>query len=207
MMLSILIIDKHPLFMMGLETSLLTHNPKLQIYQATHIEAAKNQLKRNPNISLMLLDHTLPGTDSLNHLAEFWKISPPLRIAIISASESRQSILEAMEAGVAGFIPKSLPSDAAIAAINRLLAGYTYIPRELLEPSYTRRHNANPQLPARQTEILSLAANGLSNKQIAKTLHLAEGTIKQHFYAILKTLNADNRTHAVQIARTQGIIP
>ncbi|MBU0656060.1 MAG: response regulator transcription factor [Gammaproteobacteria bacterium] len=202
----ILITDDHPMILSGLETILLAYNPTLHIYQATHIEAAKAHIRRNPSINLMLLDRTLPGTDSLQHLAEFWEISPRLRIAIMSAVESRQSISEAMEAGVAGFIPKSLPPETVIIAIQRLLAGQTYIPRELLDNPYTQYAKTNAALPIRHTEILSLAANGQTNKQIANTLQLTEGTVKQHFNAILKTLCADNRTHAIQIARVRGIL-
>ncbi len=201
----LLITDDHPLFVMGLETALLQHIHGLQTYQAEHIESAKAQLRRNPNLDLMLLDRTLPGTDSLQHLHEFWEISPNLRIAIISACESPQSIWEAMDAGAAGYIPKSLSTEMTVAATQRLLAGHTYIPRERLENPYSQPNKRHP-LPSRHTEILALAASGMTNKQIANNLQLMEGTIKQHFNTIFKLLDADNRTHAIQIARQRGII-
>jgi DNA-binding NarL/FixJ family response regulator len=201
----LLITDDHPLFIMGLESVLQPRIPNLQIYQAEHIEVAKAHLRRNPSLDLMLLDRTLPGTDSLQHLHEFWEISPSLRIAIISASESAHSIWEAMEAGAVGYIPKSLSTELTVTAIQRLLTGQTWFPRERLENPYAQPVRNHP-LPNRHTEILALAANGMTNKQIANSLQLAEGTVKQHFNAIFKLLDADNRTHAIQIGRRRGII-
>jgi DNA-binding NarL/FixJ family response regulator len=204
-MAHILIADDHPMFISGLETALYQYSPTLQTYQAHDIEATKAHIRRNPSIDLLLLDRTLPNIDSLQHLAELREISPSLRIAIISARESRHEIWEAMEAGAVGFIPKSLSVTAFIEAIERLLAGYPYLPRELIDNPYGQQNKNNP-LSERQVEILTLAKHGMRNKEIAKRLQLTEGTIKQHFNHIYKILNAENRAHAIQIAQMRGII-
>ena len=201
-MTGILITDDHPLFMIGLETVLRQNIPEMQLYQATTLKSAKSVLKSHPAISLMLLNRTLPGTDSLGYLHEFWSISPSLRIVIISVANSRRHLQAAVEAGATGFIPKASSPETIVKAIERLLAGGIYLPDDSLSPA---PKHISP-LSQRQTEILSLAAEGKSNKQIAAFLNLQEGTIEAHINTILKTLAATNRSHAIQIARTQGII-
>ncbi|MFZ1387377.1 MAG: response regulator transcription factor [Thiolinea sp.] len=204
-MTQLLITDDQPVFVEGLENILKRSNPGMKVYRAEHIEPAKHCLKSNPSIPLMLLDRTLPGVDSLQHIKDFLAISPQLRIAIISGRESQQHIHEALEAGAIGFIPKSLTIDNTLKAVELLLRGNIYIPKHLIGHDYRQRNN-NEELTARQLEILSLAALGQSNKKIALNLNLTEGTVKQHFNKILSILNADNRSHAIQIARMRGLI-
>lgn len=204
-MAEILITDDHPIFARGLEAILRSSNPTTKTYHADHIDPAKGCLKRHPEINLMLLDRTLPGIDSLGYIKEFMVIKPNLRIAIVSAHESCQHLHEALEAGAAGFIPKSLPVDATLKAVDLLLEGGIYIPKHLIRHDYRSRKESEV-LTTRQLEIISLAALGQSNKKIALNLNLTEGTVKQHFNAILRALNADNRSHAIQIARLCGLI-
>ncbi|MBO0613423.1 response regulator transcription factor [Thiothrix fructosivorans] len=205
-MTSVLITDDHPLYAKGLETTLKQHCPAWEIFQTDHIETARTCLRRHPAITLMLLDRTLPGTDGLSHVPDFLKDFPTLRIAIISASESHQHIQEALEAGVAGFIPKSASPDEVIIAVKRLLDIGFYIPTAYLKPSSVRTLNTETHLSAQQMKVLSGMANGWSNKQIASDLSLEEGTIKQHVYAVCKKLEVKNRTKAVQVAKMRGII-
>jgi len=206
-MASILITDDHPLFMEGLSIVLQGKYPDLQIYQAQDFDEAKYHLRKYPSITLILLDRTFPGIDSFEHLQELWDINQNLRIAIISATCSPQVIQEALGKGVVGFIPKTHSPDATVAAIQQMLNGNTYIPNELFAHSHIG-HDSNIKcsLSPRQQEILSLAAEGKTNKEIANTLALVEGTIKIHFYAIFKLLGAKNRSCAINIARMKGII-
>lgn len=214
-MASILITDDHPLFMEGLSLILRNKIPALQIHQAERLETAKYYVRHDQTIVLMLLDRTLPGIDSLEHLQELWDINPNLRIAIISASCSRQQIKEAMEAGVTGFIPKDSSPDTTIAAIQNMVDGGFYIPEQIWDSAYPPKdNNTKPTLSPRQVEVLALAAAGCANKEIANQLHLSEGTVKQHFNAIFKMLKVEDnlpkgnnrRAHAIQTARMRGII-
>lgn len=203
-MTGILITDDHPLFMLGLDTALRLRKSELQVYQATHLDSAKLHIKQQSSITLMLLDRTLPGIDSLNHLEEFWEINPNLRIAIISAADSRHQIQEAINAGVVGFISKSASPHAILDAIDLLLQGRIYVPDTLFRSPTPLSCIAS--LSQRQNEILQLAAEGYTNKQIAKETALTEGTVKQHFNAILKALSVNNRTQAIQTARMRGLV-
>ena len=194
----VLITDDQPIFIMGLEAALHSSCPNIQTYQATHLEAAKAQLKQHPVIPLLLLDCCLPE-DSVQHLPELWAVSPHLRIALMSDCKSHPRLQKALQAGIVGIIPKTLPVDSLVKAVQHLLAGNPYMPAQLASPPHD-------VLSVRQIEILAYAAEGYTNRQIATELCLTEGTVKQHFSNILRALQAENRTHAIQIARNHGLI-
>ena len=204
-MLKLLIADDHLLFMEGLTLVLRGRFPGCLIYQASHLLQVQQQLRDHSPFDLLLLDRTMPGVDSLQHLQTFWSIIPTLRIAVISATDSAHYVQEALSLGIVGFISKASAPDAMVEAIQHILRGGIYI-QEL--PSSGQGSKIPPQtlLPPRLLEVLTLAANGYSNKQIAASLIITEGTVKQHFHIILKTLDAYNRTQAIQKARLLGLV-
>ncbi|MDD5391490.1 MAG: response regulator transcription factor [Thiothrix sp.] len=197
---TLLIVDDHLLFMEGLSLVLKMREPAFKLLQANTLELAKQQIKHH-SVDLILLDRTLPGTDSLQHLQAFWDVTPTVRIVMISAADSPRYIREALDAGAAGFIPKTVDPNIMVAAIKRVLTGGIYIPEH-----FYRQSKETPLLTPRQQEIMGLAATGQTNKQIAQALNLTEGTVKVHFNSILKLLSATNRTQAVQRARLLGLI-
>lgn len=205
-MLNLLIADDHLLFMEGLVLVLRDKFPGCQIHQASHLEAVKNQLQHHTAIDLLLLDRTMPGVDNLQHLQELWAIMPELRIAILSAADSPQHVREALALGVVGFISKAFSPDEMAVAIQHMLAGGIFVPEKLWATPPANGNGGQKLLSPRLLEVLHLAANGSSNKQIANTLGITEGTVKLHFHAILKVLEASNRTQAIQKARLLGLI-
>jgi len=136
--------------------------------------------------------------------------SPATRIAIISASDTRADILASLAAGLHGFISKHQSDAAILDAIARLLSGRIYVPRSLAEAddgeaSASRGDNVGDSLPTeadllkltkRQREVLGLLALGMSNKEIARALEIAEATTKIHIAALLRALGVRNRTEA-----------
>lgn len=204
-MSQILIVDDHSIIVHGLVKLLEQADPAIKVHYADHIESAKTYLNCHPNISLMLLDRTLWGKDCLHYLKEFHTISPALRIAILSGYETRQSIKEAFAAGAVGFIPKSHSVPETLAAINKLLKDMLYIPDQLIDSPYSSTAKIKG-ISEHDLEMLCFVMNGLTNKEIAKRLGITENTVKQHFTRIFKVLKAKNRAHAIQIARSSGLI-
>lgn len=204
-MTGLLITDDHPAYVLGLETLLKQHFPALDIFTTNHLDSAKLCLRRNPTINIMLLDRTLPGIDSLQHLHELWVLNPSLRITIISGADSHHHIYEAIEAKAAGFISKGSSNETVLKAVQCLLEVGFYFPSQLLEIHNTLPITQN-NLSAQQLKILALMAQGMSNKDIARSLNILEGTVKQHVYTICKKLEVKNRTQAVCSARMRGII-
>jgi DNA-binding NarL/FixJ family response regulator len=147
-------------------------------------------------------------------LRQAFGVSTETRFAIISGSDTRQSILAALSAGFHGFISKQQPDGDILQAIRDIASGRIYVPPALAESeppdaSVERTPEALPatspliassadllDLTPRQREVLSHLALGRSNKEIAQALHIAEATTKVHAAALLRALGARNRTEA-----------
>jgi DNA-binding NarL/FixJ family response regulator len=124
-------------------------------------------------------------------------------------------VRETFERGALGFLPKTSPSAVILNALRLVLAGGTYLPREIMAAPAAAR-GASPIKPIsadavdlgltpRQGEVLALVLAGKSNKAICRELNLSEGTVKNHVAAVLKALNAANRVEALIAAARLGI--
>jgi DNA-binding NarL/FixJ family response regulator len=173
-----------------------------------------------PDLDLVLMDLDMPGLDGYHGLTQLRQTYPELPVVIVTASEYEQDMIRVMKCGASGYIPKSMTSKDMLAAIGKILNGDVFVPdlsatsgtfhiRQGAEPS-AQAHIPPPgldkfQLTPRQREVLLLMCEGLSNKSIANQLGMAEGTVKIHVTAILKSMNAGNRTQAVIMAREAGL--
>jgi len=120
-----------------------------------------------------------------------------------------------MDCDASGYIPKTLDSNVVISALQLVFSGGVYLPPNLLSAENTdmrgRRagsrtgSSGNARLTPRQGDVLDLMAKGYSNKEIARKLNLAEGTVKLHVTALLKALEVSNRTQAVIKASSLGL--
>jgi DNA-binding NarL/FixJ family response regulator len=136
--------------------------------------------------------------------------NPEIHHAIISTSKNRSDVLNCLTAGFHGYLYKHQPDKEWISAISDLLSGRIYVPPWLAhnqggEISFESSPSANIDLETlkltrRQNEILPLLAKGMSNKEIARELNIAEGTTKVHTTALLRALGARNRTEAAFFA-------
>jgi DNA-binding NarL/FixJ family response regulator len=136
--------------------------------------------------------------------------NPGVHRAIMSASKSRRDVLDCLSAGFHGYVHKLQPDRELLTAISDLLSGRIYVPPWLAsdkdkETSFETSPHSNFELETlrltrRQNEILPLLARGMSNKEIARELNLAEGTTKVHTAALLRALGARNRTEAAFLA-------
>jgi DNA-binding NarL/FixJ family response regulator len=134
------------------------------------------------------------------------ELLPTVPVAVLSDDEDPESIREAFELGVRGYIPTSLASMVTAAAVHLVCVGGTFVPAAaLLSQSDRRRHSAGEQLiegfTQRQTQILDCLRRGMANKLIAYEMNMCESTVKVHVRTIMKKLNATNRTQAVYLSR------
>ena len=146
----------------------------------------------------------MPGMKGAASIRELRHGYPQLRCVVMSGSEQRQDVLDALAAGAIGYIPKSLDPEAMVAAIQQVLGGGIYAPTLLLtepvdpdEPSSTVDPNVMAMLTPRQYDVLRLLGKGQANKEIARALDISEGTVKIHLAAIFRVLEVRNRTEAV----------
>jgi two-component system, NarL family, nitrate/nitrite response regulator NarL len=212
----ILLVDDHTLFREALLHVLNQLDDNVFILEAANAEEAAQLVSRSRSLDLILLDIDLPGVDGLTALPDLRDLTPTVPIVVLSGSETAAHVTRALENGAIGYIPKSCSSHEMLAALRIILQGDIYVPPRLMGKlgipllntgATTMADPASPLLTCRQIEVLELMTRGLPNKSIARTLNVAEGTIKLHVAAILRALDARNRTEAVMQATRLGILP
>ena len=212
--MKILIADDHELFREGLRHVLGQLEDNVQVVEAGDFSQAFVLAESHPDIDIVLLDLNMPGANWDEGLPRLRSTLPPdVPVVVLSAADDRRSVLQAVEMGAAGYIPKTSSSRVMLSALKLVLSGGVYLPPALIERSTPRGEGLNPAvveqamsiLTPRQREVLGLLGEGKSNKEIARILELAEGTVKLHVTAILKALNVNNRTRAVVAAAQMGL--
>lgn len=213
----ILLVDDHTLFREALMHVLNQLDNDVIIREASNAEEAAQLVARCSNLDLILLDIDLPGVDGLTALPDLRELAPTIPIVVLSGSETSSHVTRALANGAIGYIPKSSSSHEMLAALRLILQGDVYLPPRLLgklgTPLLSGSVIADDHEPAtgllttRQIEVLELMGRGLPNKSIARSLNVAEGTVKLHVAAILRSLGARNRTDAVMQASRLGVLP
>ena len=204
-MMKILIADDHALFRGGLRQQLIERNRDDLIIEASDFPSLLAVADHEcPDIIVVDLGMAgLPWREALERLRARMQGA---RIVVLSASDDEATVHGAMRMGIDGFISKQETPEVVMAALDLVCSGGTCVP-----PSFARRGRmAEPPsqkiVTQRQQEVLLLLAQGLANKEIAYRLSLTEGTVKLHVAAILKAVGAANRTQAVAMARSSGLL-
>lgn len=213
--MKILIVDDHQLIREGLRPVLKQLAPApetAEVLEAADFEAALGLAQDHPDLDLVLLDLNLPGITGLAALERLQQRFPAVPVVLVSGEDDPDLVRSALEHGALGFIPKSSSSAVILGAIRLVLAGGTYVPREIM--AAPRAAAAAPAgrdglqglgLTPRQADVLRLLLAGKSNKLICRELDLAEGTVKNHLAAIFRALNVSTRMEAVVAAGKLGI--
>ncbi len=221
--MKILIADDHELFLQGMEFILKAEFPNVDIVTAKNYIEIFERLEQHSKFDLIITDLAMPGANWLEALKRMHDQAVDVPIVIVSAVFDKEILQKTLEVGVSGYIPKSSSNAVMLSAINLVLAGGAYIPRELLGDEVPNReitqeikklrqmsddftHKAEKKLTPRQIDVLKSIAKGLSNKMIAWELGLTEGTVKVHITVILKVLGVTNRTAAVMEAVKKGYL-
>lgn len=195
----ILLLDDHALFREGLRTLLDQFLSEAELVEATTLRQALERLK-GPPFDLMLVDLDLPDARQIEAPQALHQAAPDTPLIVISMTERRDLVAQSLRLGARGFISKADSSRQMMTTIGAVLQGGTSIPARFTDPG---RPSAAPALSARQTEVLGLLAEGLSNKEIASRLGIAEVTVKVHVHHVLKALGTSSRAKAAALARVQ----
>jgi len=205
---NILLIDDHPLYRKALEPIIHTLADVVELFEAASISEAMSLIAAQTPFELVLLDLTLPDSGGLQGLIPICQLLPDTPVVIISASEDRQLIASALHAGARGYIPKSADSAVIGSALALVMSGETYIPSAMLDGAIDPDMPEQGEVAAlteRQGDVLKLLARGYSNKEIARTLDIAETTVRVHVSDIIHHLHVQNRTSAVVKAQQLGL--
>jgi DNA-binding NarL/FixJ family response regulator len=200
-----LIADDHELFRSGMKQLLVDVLNAEEVREAETMDRALEILTSEGAGDLVLVDWRMPGMSGAESLAALRDGFPEAKVAVISAWEERADILSALGAGVHGYIPKSLPSAQIATALQGILEGRIFVPAAIGKrdgadaPASSAKRLDQDKLTLRQRDVLQELLKGQSSKEIARTLDIAEGTVKIHLAAIYRALGV--RTRAEAIAR------
>jgi DNA-binding NarL/FixJ family response regulator len=204
MALSVLIADDHELFRSGLKQLLVDELGADIVREAETFDQAVEILTNEGAGDLILVDLRMPGMSGAEALAALRDGFPDAKVAVVSAWEERPEIFSALSAGVHGYIPKSLPSAEIADAIRSVLDGRIFVPPAIgrREPGQipvaaTAPVDAAERLTIRQKDVLGELVKGRASKEIARSLNIAEGTVKIHLAAIYRALGVRTRAEAI----------
>jgi DNA-binding NarL/FixJ family response regulator len=211
--------DDHHLLRRGFR-SLLSSEPGLEVVgeASTGLEAI--ELCRSLAPDLILMDVRMPEMDGITATRRIKDEQPGVSVLIVTMHENPDYLLEALDAGAAGYVLKDAPAERLINAVHRTLDGEsplnqelaTRLLRQLAEekldtPSHTPPKHHEPledALTPRETEVLGLLTTGQTNQQIAQTLTISKGTAKVHVERIIRKLGVSDRTQAAVRALELG---
>lgn len=187
----------------AMEIALSAIAPEAKVHTASTLRAAL-ELAEKHSFDFAIVDLGLPDSSGMPVLLRFRQAAPDLPVVVFSASSDRDTIMNSLDAGAMGFIPKTSPSDVLLNALRLVFSGSIYVPHEALA-GRDAPARADPDLTPRQMEVMQMLLLGLSNKRICRHLGISENTVKVHMTAVLRALGAENRTQAVLNAAQLGI--
>ena len=212
--MKVLIADDHALFRDGLSVHLERIDPQAVIFQAGNFSQALKIADDEKKLDLVIMDLDMPDMNWEEAIKDIKEKSSDARFVIMSASEDNRNIRKSLEYGVCGYIPKRSETKVVTGALKLIMDGGTYLPPSVLEQNSSASGLSKNTVPSgtgkkltnRQSQVLELVAQGMSNKQIAYEMGVSEATVKLHINALLRAVGATNRTQAVIIAQKMGLI-
>jgi DNA-binding NarL/FixJ family response regulator len=202
----LLVADDHPVVRAGLRAVLETE-PGLRVVAeaATAEEAVARAAAGDIDVVLMDLQFGR-GMNGAEATAAITARPGAPRVLIVTTYDSDADTLPAIEAGATGYLLKDAPPEDLAAAVRTAAAGRTTLAPAVADRLMNRLRAPATALTRRETDVLALVAEGLSNRAVAARLHLTEGTVKSHLARIYPKLGVDSRTAAVSAAAALGLI-
>lgn len=216
--MKILLVDDHALFRDGMRYVLEQLSEEVKILEAGNFSDGMRLAMQHPDLDLALLDLKMPDSEGAASIRNFHRNYPHIPVVVISSEEDHTLMNKVMSNGAMGFISKTSTASVTLGALNLVLSGGVYIPPQMLlryEVEDEKEHDHVDRrtmysdehgLTKRQMQVLKYIASGLSNKEIADIIHLAEGTVKIHVAAVFQTLRVNSRLEAVRMAEKLGLI-
>lgn len=200
---AVIIADDHDLVRIGMGQLLTHRDPSVTIGEAADGPALEALLATRAHWDLMLLDLSMPAFGGESAVRDLVARFPSLPILVVSGTSDAAMMVRLLDAGVAGFLPKSLDGQLMLKAIDLVLAGGRYVPPDVLRairgaagalPAGAGSSSDSADVTPRQREILALLTQGLPNKVIAARLGIAEATVKMHVTALLRAYGVQSRS-------------
>lgn len=199
----VLLADDHPIVRSGL-ASLLTQYPDLHVVgeAADGARAVALTLELNPHVVLM--DLRMPVLDGVAAISAIAAERPDIRILVLTSYDGDGDVRRALNAGAHGYLLKDMLLTQVVESVRAVHRGERVLPEPLA--GRLAEHVDDDELTQREIEVLSLAARGLANGEIAKAIGRSDETVKAHLKRIFAKLGVSDRTGAVTTALSRGIL-
>jgi DNA-binding NarL/FixJ family response regulator len=212
--MKVLLVDDHPLILSALKAMIENLSPGVVVNAVSSAREARFTLRAQQDHDLMLLDLQLGDANGFELLTEVRQSDPELSVVVLSSSDRASDVIQAIDLGAMGFLPKRMTTEDLADALRLVIAGGIFVPTMTVnpvrdadepEPAAPAPAAGNDSLPSfeelgitpRQADVLMLLLQGKSNKDIARRLGLSVETIKDHVAAVLRALGVSSRTQAV----------
>jgi len=208
----VIMIDDHALFRVGLQGLLEQRNIEVIAAIADGDEGIRLAQEQKPDV--ILLDLRMPDNSGLDILSKIRENNIDIPVTILTTSNEEQDLREALNRGAQGYLLKDMEPDELVGALRDIVKGKNVVAQNMTDvltrmaqgkSAESNVDAAFADLTPRETEILSLLAEGQSNKVIARNLGISDGTVKLHVKAILRKLNIHSRVEAAVIAVEKGL--
>lgn len=205
MSVSVVIVDDHPVVRAGLRALLEATGGVEVLGEADGVEDAVAKVATlRPQVALM--DLQLGDGDGAEATRRILELVPATRVLVLTTYDTDSDILRAIEAGACGYLLKDTEPARLVAAVRQAADGGTVLAPTVAQRLVGRIRRPASDLTERELEVLRLAADGLGNRAIARSLVVSEATVKTHLVHLYRKLGVDNRTAAVARARESGLI-
>jgi DNA-binding NarL/FixJ family response regulator len=199
----IMIADDHPMMREGLRSTLEDERDMKVVAEVSNgAEAIEHFGLSDPDVVLM--DLQMPRVDGTRAIAAIREQDPQVPIVVLTTYPGDARVTRAMAVGATSYLLKTASSEEIIATIRAAFCGRRHVAPDVLED--VSAHQGMEALSPRELSVLRLASQGMSNREIGESLHIAEETVKTRMKSILSKLNAHDRTHAVTIAIHRGFL-
>lgn len=207
MTIRILLVDDHSVVRQGLQM-FLRLDPELEVVGEAANGAKAVQLARELRPDVVLMDLLMPGMDGVEATAAIRRELPEVEVVALTSVLEDERVFSAMRAGATGYLLKDTEADELCRAIKAAAAGQVQLSPQVAARLMREIHSPeSPEvLTPRETEVLSLLAWGLANKEIARELGIGEKTVKTHVSNILGKLGVLSRTQAALYAVRAGLV-
>lgn len=201
--INILIVDDHPVVRQGL-SAMLSSEPDITVLgmAASAREAIAFLEYEQPDVVLM--DLRMPEMEGVEAITELRRITPNIRILVLTNYGSDEYIVRATQAGAMGYLLKNTPQEEIVKAVRAVYSNERYVPKDIANRLFEAigREEVSP----RELEVLVLVAQGCTNKDVAQKLFISDKTVRNHVTSCLLKLQAKDRTEAVTRAIERGLI-
>ncbi len=200
-MIRVVLVDDHQLLRTGLASLLEAADDVTVVGEAGDGEQALAVLAEVPDVDVVLMDLSMPVLDGVAATGRVRAEYPEVRVVVLSSFAEHMRVRDAVSAGAVGYVLKDSTPDELIAAIRAAAGGNAPLDPRVAGALLPGTSEPASLLSARETEVLQLAAQGLPNKQIARSLGIAERTVKVHLGNVFRSIGVRDRTSAALWAR------